>query len=105
MIRPAAENQKQVEKKQNLPSSIEIMDSTLRDGEQMQDGSYTSDEKLSIAKLLIEEVRVNRVEIANAMASTGEEVAVGKVVQWARENGHLEKIEVLGLTDISVSAD
>ena len=84
---------------------IEIMDSTLRDGEQMQDGSYTSAEKQTIAKLLLEEVGVNRVEIASAMVSRGEEEAVREVIQWAKESGYLDKIEVLGLTDGTVSVD
>lgn len=78
---------------------IEIMDSTLRDGEQMQDGSYTSAEKLTIARMLIEDVKVNRVEIASARVSQGEEEAASKVLQWANEAGHAGKIEVLGLID------
>ena len=66
---------------------VEVMDTTLRDGEQMSEASYTSEEKLTQAKLLIEEVKVDRVEIASALVSPGEEQAVGDVVAWARENG------------------
>ena len=54
-------------------SKIEIMDTTLRDGEQMRDASFTPDEKLTIARLLIEEVNIDRVEIASARVSAGEE--------------------------------
>ena len=81
------------------------MDSTLRDGEQMQDGSFASDEKLTITRMLIEEVGVNRVEIASARVSEGEGRAVEKTIQWARDNGHLDRIEVLGFTDGSASVD
>jgi len=51
--------------------TIEVMDTTLRDGEQMQDGSYTPEEKLTLAQLLLEEVRVDRIEIASARVSPG----------------------------------
>ena len=40
---------------------IEIMDTTLRDGEQTSGVSYTATEKLNIAKMLLEEVKVDRV--------------------------------------------
>jgi D-citramalate synthase len=82
---------------------IEVMDSTLRDGEQMQDGSFTSDEKLTIARMLIEDVGVNRVEIASALVSRGEEEAARKVLGWAHENGHAKRVEVLGFTDKTAS--
>jgi len=84
---------------------IEVMDSTLRDGEQMQDGSFTSEEKLSITRMLIEEVGVNRVEIASARVSEGESQAVEGTIRWAGERGHLDRIEVLGFTDIKTSVD
>ena len=84
---------------------IEVMDTTLRDGEQMQDGSYTPEEKLTIARLLIEEARVDRVEIASARVSPGEEEAVARVMEWAHSSGHASRIEVLGFTDRTLSVD
>ncbi len=105
MAKEAAREKETAERPTGAGRSVEIMDSTLRDGEQMQDGSYSSSEKLTIARLLIEEVRVDRVEIANARVSRGEEEAVARVVQWARDAGQLGKLEILGLTDISVSVD
>ena len=86
-------------------NSVEIMDTTLRDGEQMRDSSFTPEEKLTIARLLIEEVRVDRAEIASAHVSPGEAEAVKRVVSWALEHGYEERIEVLGFTDRHVSVD
>ena len=45
---------------------IEILDTTLRDGEQTSGVSFAAQEKLSIARLLLEELRVARIEIASA---------------------------------------
>ncbi|OIP83150.1 MAG: 2-isopropylmalate synthase [Porphyromonadaceae bacterium CG2_30_38_12] len=78
---------------------IEIMDTTLRDGEQTSGVSFASQEKLSIARLLLEELAVDRIEIASARVSEGEFNSVKKVSNWARENGHIHKIEVLGFVD------
>ena len=55
---------------------IEIMDTTLRDGEQTSGVSFSSSEKLSIAQLLLTEVKVDRIEIASARVSDGEFEAV-----------------------------
>jgi D-citramalate synthase len=45
---------------------ITVMDTTLRDGEQTSGVSFTYDEKLSMAKLLLEELKVDRLEVASA---------------------------------------
>jgi len=78
---------------------IEIMDTTLRDGEQTSGVSFATPEKLSIAKLLLEELRVDRIEIASARVSEGEYTSVRKVAKWAKDHGHIEKVEVLGFVD------
>ncbi len=78
---------------------IEIMDTTLRDGEQTSGVSYTATEKLNIAKMLLEEVRVDRIEIASARISDGEFEAASKIIKWATENGFLDRIEILGFVD------
>ena len=78
---------------------IEIMDTTLRDGEQTSGVSFSAAEKLSIAKLLLEELCVDRIEIASARVSQGEFNSVKKVTQWAKNHGHIDKIEVLGFVD------
>lgn len=82
---------------------IEIMDTTLRDGEQTSGVSFGSQEKLSIARLLLEELGVDRIEIASARVSEGEFNTVSKVTQWADAHGWLEKVEVLGFVDDRVS--
>ena len=55
---------------------ITIMDTTLRDGEQTSGVSFTDEEKLSIAKLLLDELKVDRIEVASALVSEGELEAV-----------------------------
>ena len=78
---------------------IEIMDTTLRDGEQTSGVSFSVSEKLTIAKLLLEELRVDRLEIASARVSEGELQAVKKITTWAAEHHFLENIEVLTFVD------
>ena len=78
---------------------IEIMDTTLRDGEQTSGVSFSVSEKLTIAKLLLEELRVDRLEIASARVSEGELKAVKKITSWAAEQHCLNKIEVLTFVD------
>lgn len=78
---------------------IEIMDTTLRDGEQTSGVSFSASEKLTIAQLLLTEVKVNRLEIASARVSDGEFDAVKKITTWAAANDCLDKIEVLTFVD------
>ncbi|MBZ4187743.1 2-isopropylmalate synthase [Niabella sp. 3A5MI-3] len=75
------------------------MDTTLRDGEQTSGVSFSATEKLTIAQLLLTEVKVDRIEIASARVSEGEFQAVKRITDWAKENGHLHKIEVLSFVD------
>lgn len=84
---------------------IEIMDTTLRDGEQTSSVSFSALEKLTIAKLLLEELKVDRIEIASARVSEGELRAVMEVTKWAKENGYLNAVEVLTFVDNGVSID
>jgi (R)-citramalate synthase len=82
---------------------VEIMDTTLRDGEQTQGVSYSPLEKLHIATLLLKDVRVDRIEVSSARVSTGEFQALSKITEWARENDLIRKVEVLGFIDGEVS--
>ncbi len=78
---------------------IEIMDTTLRDGEQTSGVSFATQEKLSIVSLLLEDLNVDRVEIASARVSEGEYESVKMIADWARKRGHINKVEVLGFVD------
>jgi len=82
---------------------VEIMDTTLRDGEQTQGVSYSPVEKLHIAKLLLKDLKVDRIEVASARVSTGEFEAIRQITDWARQNNLHRKVEVLGFVDGEVS--
>jgi len=82
---------------------ITIMDTTLRDGEQTSGVSFTATEKLNIAILLLEELKVDRIEVASARVSEGEFMGAKLIFDWAREHGYLDKVEVLGFIDGDVS--
>jgi D-citramalate synthase len=86
-------------------STIQIMDTTLRDGEQTPDLAYTPAEKTQIARLLLREAKVDRVEIANARASQGEAQAVRRITTWARRSHMADRVEILGMTDGTRSVD
>lgn len=84
---------------------IEIMDTTLRDGEQTSGVSFSAAEKLTIAQLLLEELNIDRIEIASARVSEGEFQAVKGITSWAEEKGYINRIEVLTFVDGGVSID
>lgn len=82
---------------------IEIMDTTLRDGEQTSGVSFSTQEKVSMAHLLLEDLGVNRIEIASARVSNGEFETVKKIANWAAYAGHIDKVEILGFIDKGAS--
>jgi D-citramalate synthase len=82
---------------------IEILDTTLRDGEQTSGVSFTEGEKLSIAQLLLEELKIDRIEVASARVSDGEFASAKKILEWANQNGYERKVEVLGFVDGDIS--
>lgn len=84
---------------------VEIMDSTLRDGEQTSGVSFLPHEKLVIARKLLRDVNVDRVEVASARVSDGEKEAVTTICRYARGIGMLERVEVLGFVDGRLSID
>ena len=88
-----------------MKSRIEIMDSTLRDGEQTNGVSFLPHEKLMIARLLLEKVNVDRLEVASARVSEGEKEAVTGICRFAEQAGYLDRIEVLGFVDHNKSVD
>lgn len=88
-----------------IPPFIEIMDCTLRDGEQTSGVSFLPHEKLVIARMLLKEVNVDRIEVASARVSEGEKDAVRMICRYARQIGMLERVEVLGFVDGNLSVD
>ena len=84
---------------------IQIMDTTLRDGEQTQGVSYAPAEKVNIAKALLQSLRVDRIEVASASVSEGEKKAVRNINEWASQQGFDGKVEVLGFVDHTRSVD
>lgn len=84
---------------------IEIMDTTLRDGEQTSGVSFVPHEKLQIARLLLDDLNVDRVEIASARVSEGELEAAKYICRWAKIRGFLDRVEMLGFVDNGLSLD
>lgn len=88
-----------------LQPFVEIMDSTLRDGEQTNGVSFLPHEKLIIARMLLHDLNVDRIEVASARVSEGEKEAVGMICRYAEKIDKLEKVEVLGFVDGGQSVD
>lgn len=84
---------------------IEIMDCTLRDGEQTSGVSFLPHEKLMIARMLLNDVNVDRIEVASARVSDGEKDAVKMICRYARQIGKGNSVEVLGFIDNHQSID
>lgn len=82
-----------------IPPFIEIMDSTLRDGEQTNGVSFLPHEKLMIARMLLNDINVDRIEVGSARVSKGEKDAVKMICRYARQIGKQENVEVLGFVD------
>lgn len=85
--------------------TIEIMDCTLRDGEQTSGVSFLPHEKLMMARMLLGDVNVNRIEVASARVSEGEKEAVRMICRYAESVDKLNRVEVLGFVDGGKSID
>ena len=83
----------------------EILDTTLRDGEQTASVSFNVHEKLAIAQLLLDDLKVDRIEVASARVSKGEQESFRSICAWAAERGCLDRVEALGFVDDGVSVD
>ena len=74
---------------------IEIMDTTLRDGEQMNNVSYSKEEKHIIGKILLEKVKVDRLEYTSALISQNEKVSTKEFIEKL-DDSLKKKVEILG---------
>ncbi len=105
-IRPLAEvTVERINTYKRIVPFVEIMDSTLRDGEQTNGVSFLPHEKLVMARKLLSDVNVDRIEIASARVSEGEREAATKICAYAKKIGLLERVEILGFVDNGKSID
>ncbi len=88
-----------------MHQQIQIMDTTLRDGEQTEGVSFSAFEKLQLSRFLLERLCVDRVEVASARVSDREQDAIREIFDWARKASCLERVEVLGFVDDGKSVD
>ena len=95
----------QVNKFKRVQPFVEIMDSTLRDGEQTSGVSFLPHEKLMMARMLLNDLNVDRIEVASARVSDGEREAVSMICRYASRIDKLERVEVLGFIDGGKSID
>ena len=84
---------------------VEILDSTLRDGEQTNGVSFLPHEKLMMARMLLYDLNVDRIEVASARVSEGEKEAVQMICRYAEKIDKLNRVEVLGFVDDGQSVD
>jgi len=84
---------------------VQLLDTTLRDGEQTRHVSFSTSEKVGIAEALLDLLKVDRIEVASAAVSEGEKEAVTRIADWASSEGYVDRVEVLGFVDDTRSAD
>ena len=95
----------QVNHYKRIPPFVEIMDSTLRDGEQTNGVSFLPHEKQVMARKLLQNLNVDRIEVASARVSEGEKEAVTAICRFAASIDRLDRVEVLGFVDGGKSID
>ena len=83
----------------NTDLYVEVLDTTLRDGEQTPGVSFTPDEKLDIVRMLLRRLKVDRAEIGSARVSEGEREGVKKILDWSEVHDDPGKLEILGFVD------
>jgi D-citramalate synthase len=88
---------------QTRTTRIQVMDTTLRDGEQTPEVSYAPEEKLQVAKMLLSDVGVDRIEVAGTRVSEGEREAARRICRWAKRAKAIDRVEMLGYCDGDLS--
>lgn len=86
-------------------AKLDVMDTTLRDGEQTGGVSLPGNEKLILAQRLLARVHVDRIEVASCRVSPGEQLSLEAIMRWAAEKGFENRVEVLGFVDHTQSVD
>jgi D-citramalate synthase len=87
------------------PRRVQLMDTTLRDGEQTPDVAFSLEEKLLITEQLLEQVGVDRVEICSARVSPAEQRTAARIAEWADARGRTSQIEALAFVDGASSVE
>ena len=100
-----AVSRKQTSSSKAIGRTFEVMDTTLRDGEQTEGVAMIAEEKLTIARALLDTLRVDRIEVASARVSKGEHKTVGLICDWAKKRKLLDRVEILGFVDHKASVD
>lgn len=78
---------------------INILDTTLRDGEQTQGVCFSAQEKLHLAQELLQNCNVDRIEIASCKTALSEKNAIKTIMDWAIGNNLEHRVEVLSFVD------
>lgn len=84
---------------------ISVLDTTLRDGEQTRGVSFSSAEKLHLAKELLSRLNVDRIEVASCKVGGSERDSLCAIMGWADANGFGNAVEVLSFVDGGQSLD
>lgn len=78
---------------------INVLDTTLRDGEQTRGVSFSTDEKLHIAQELLSTLHVDRIEVASCKVGAKEHDSLCAIMKWAIDHGYQDCVEVLSFVD------